>query len=640
MIARSDLQHLVPHVLQRLNALTPLPSHGTVAGQAVASVFFEELGLDVRGPINDVDVFVSVAPGISHGLDQQKYTSESTQYSQLTFIAHNTNLSVVSTSSAGLLNTTLITHCDALSTGAHSVTVSQDLVEGFDLNIVGVGINLSTQQVVCTEDFLRFLREPTLKITSLNTPAHTLVRLARKTHRGQLHGVACDYAQQRALCENFLYAIQDAKWNKHVTTAVCFGERYQKHVDTFQAHLPSYGLDTEQGNVFRFHIPPTTERANLKEFVEWVVRHTPPAVVSFLMLHHFDRLIEFSQSSMENSSWWLFAQELEAKRSDGFLLSCAHQLVTGVPLLYDIGMTENDCAVFVMRFAQREDPVAVNALIAQYTQLCGAERVVFGLDGDPNGLRAFAQDPVGAALPHIHRLGGKFFSHLGGHMSSDADVEYFCALLQRVAEDRIALTSLRGDVVGAPLVHHWKLESLLKDLAGAAREKVFFALLDTLDVNNERLQTVSVSSQAALLSIAHDAHISVAHLLPHLSEQSLAGFVWRSINSDQEIHMGNMCAALELISDETLLDLDNGLFVGLLRPEFLDAVWERTHHLLDQIDTNPVRKKLDRLLEAPHLVGVRVSDMFKNSKIALEHLMLRKAVDFTSPSLGATRRKM
>lgn len=258
------LQTLVPRVLERLNQVAPLPQHGTVAGQAVASVVWELLGLPIRGPIKDVDVFVSVGMPRAlrgreplpkdhphGGLDRRVGTNSQFRdmevvndtYNHIKFIAARLSLKILHTYQAGLLNFTLISS-PRIPHGAHDHDdqVSQELVNGFDLNAVGVGINLDTNTVVDSPGFLDFLRSFDLKAQTCNTPAHTLIRLARKYHERELTGVSCDYPRQRAMLELALACqrhYKQANADVYMGSVARFGIRYAQEHARLAQHLPA-----------------------------------------------------------------------------------------------------------------------------------------------------------------------------------------------------------------------------------------------------------------------------------------------------------------------------------------------------------------------------------------------------------------
>lgn len=225
-IDRARLQALVPQVLQRLEQFAPLPKVGTVAGQAVASIFQELLGHPVRGPVNDIDVFVDwrvprplrgradppVPPTIGNWVQKTgRHTTGMAlvvggSMKGLPVITTRSNINIMRTYRDGLINYTLVEPTGVGSESwASSLAVSQNIVEGFDLNLVGVGINLQSHQVVATDEYIQFLRTSQLKVKTCNTPIHTLIRLANKITSGQITGVKCNFNHERALLEAAIY---------------------------------------------------------------------------------------------------------------------------------------------------------------------------------------------------------------------------------------------------------------------------------------------------------------------------------------------------------------------------------------------------------------------------------------------------
>lgn len=265
----AHLQQLAPRVLQRLRQMGPLPPSGTVAGQAVASLFFEALDLPVRGPINDIDVFVDIGlPREDRGLlalpkgtwartrnrtvtttanlDQVGIGTKN--YDQIKFIALRASTVIRCTYQVGMMNYTLVENVLA-ERGAkgHSDAISKSLVDGFDLNLVQVGINLESGQVVAADGFLQFLSDYKIRVATCNTPAHTLVRLASKAFGGQIQGASCDYAIERNMLEMALAAHGNDKVNRgkqpgretpYLAPLQFGGNKYKRLHERFAQHLP------------------------------------------------------------------------------------------------------------------------------------------------------------------------------------------------------------------------------------------------------------------------------------------------------------------------------------------------------------------------------------------------------------------
>lgn len=55
------------------------------------------------------------------------------------------------------------------------------ILESFDLSCTGVGYDLETEEFYWTDDFENFIRTGKIKISNIGTPAHTAIRLAKKS---------------------------------------------------------------------------------------------------------------------------------------------------------------------------------------------------------------------------------------------------------------------------------------------------------------------------------------------------------------------------------------------------------------------------------------------------------------------------
>ena len=262
----SDLQAAAPKVLEEIKSLASVPQYGTVAGQAVASIFQKVLGHSALGPINDIDVFVNkhlprhlrgrpnfpLETGrqrkqkIAHREDDV-YTQEATRYNHVKFIASRSTLNILSTYTNGIVNYTIISPNNFKGSWGHDASVSQALVEGFDLNMVGVGINLQTGEVVATDQYLEFLNTCQVKVKTCNTPMHTIIRLASKLNSGQFSGIHCDYAHERSkleasiYCQNTIREAPNDKTHLHAhigsTLVGSFGSGKYKKMYEQNAHM-------------------------------------------------------------------------------------------------------------------------------------------------------------------------------------------------------------------------------------------------------------------------------------------------------------------------------------------------------------------------------------------------------------------
>jgi len=194
-------------VLNRLREFTALPSHGVVAGQAVASVLDHMQGLR-DSPINDVDVF-RVA-GIRHLRRQStiigtirhqevSLANAGLDYASLaSFLERMRSYRVSTVSRNGLLN---YVNCD---TGQHrplSLLTPSRVIQSFDLNCVRVAVDLATGELVWDRHFENFLKYRRVEICAMHTPWHTFLRALKKSY--DLPEVTLDLPATAAIATTF-----------------------------------------------------------------------------------------------------------------------------------------------------------------------------------------------------------------------------------------------------------------------------------------------------------------------------------------------------------------------------------------------------------------------------------------------------
>ena len=390
----ADLEKAAPRVLSRLRAMAELPQYGTVAGQSVASLMWEELGHPSRGPVNDIDVFVNVnLPRPMRGLEalppdspykpSRKVNStsvslreigiENSHYDHVKFIALRMTTAILRTYQVGLVNYTLI-HSAGVPSGSlgHGVDVSQDLIAGFDLNVVGVGINLESGEVVASPGFLEFLNTQKIRVETCNTPAHTLLRLANKYFGGQVLNATCDFPQERALLELAL-SCQQAPPKGHSTfsTVLNFGGgKYKALYDRYQEVMPPIQADArDMGNgetytLYSMHPPAPTLAADV-ELKDSAHGDTalPHCVSQNIYIPDFPRIYELFHPERS----LLDPQEIATRRahfelldkdaSDGHNVRCL-QAALGRPTikLEVAGLDDDESVVFFFNQECAKDP--------------------------------------------------------------------------------------------------------------------------------------------------------------------------------------------------------------------------------------------------------------------------------------------
>ncbi len=183
--------HCVPGVLARLGALAPLPSAGILAGQAVASALMEELGMG-PGVYNDIDIFLAADAAKEAELESQAHQAAEAMRLGLPVAAlddyralqmgEHSDLQILGATEEGSLN---LVWCKRQP---GKLLNSSTVLYSFDLNAVEVAIDLQSRQLSWTRSFEYFLKTKELQVTSLMTPARTLLRYFKKRDELQAYG--------------------------------------------------------------------------------------------------------------------------------------------------------------------------------------------------------------------------------------------------------------------------------------------------------------------------------------------------------------------------------------------------------------------------------------------------------------------
>jgi len=190
-----------------------LPEEGYLAGQSVASAFFELANLDINTVYNDVDIFYAISEGFLDKNNHLKSKFENTlssfvepylysdRYDHMSLSSLFSFYRVVKSINYGAVNKTFIAVNNEIYNNAILKTVSDisvKLISNFDINSTQVSINLKTNKLVFTEDFLSFCTTKQLRISHWNTPVHSLIRLSKKKEElGPF--VYVDYEEARML---------------------------------------------------------------------------------------------------------------------------------------------------------------------------------------------------------------------------------------------------------------------------------------------------------------------------------------------------------------------------------------------------------------------------------------------------------
>lgn len=176
---------LIKRITEKLqNRFGELPTNGVLSGQAVASALMEVVGVGV-GPMKDLDWFVD------YNDEDVSYDGRLVRMSEIDFTLNRSSFSdgislnatckrAYRLVNSGMLPDTDINVIYCAKSEPRARVCARQVIQGFDLNCVEVGIDLDTKDLVWSESFQDFLYSKQIKVTRLLTPMHTALRLVKK----------------------------------------------------------------------------------------------------------------------------------------------------------------------------------------------------------------------------------------------------------------------------------------------------------------------------------------------------------------------------------------------------------------------------------------------------------------------------
>lgn len=607
MITQDDLIAATPRVLLRLQNLVQLPSMGTVGGQAVASVLFEELGLDLRGPINDVDIFVPYSlPKEERGITSVSRTAYSVRnnptaqtsrtivqngaggYTHVKFICSRSNVFILRTYQDGLRNFTLMRH--AVHEGdEHSVSVSQDIIDGFDLNAVQVGINIKHQTMVFSQDFLEFLNTKSLKVSTCNTPTHTLIRLAKKAFGGELKNVTCDYERERSLITTYLQLVDThrtlltAAMNSPLVEDV--GQKYATIAAQFSQHLPPLIASPSQKGLLRFNCSDVPNNPHFEQLSALFAKsHNPnfSAVFTSTLVSNFPKVFAVAENKKHNpTSWKALQQAVAGEISVAHTIHTVHALFHEQILLHsNFNMPENQSILFFYNTKCAKDPVKVQKIIAQYNQFNALERVLLrqkciNADGfdefltdKPRLEREFVQHGL---LYGLIEVGQEATNHL--EMDSFFNYAIHNKILDSQNENSLFNPFVTRDFDVFSGVHfRTQAYQFLRHYTPENKIKKLNAVFNTMPLSQK------IRSAASLIAVAHDNNVyDPAWLGEHhwFMENGIVEFLKISALGGSIEQQQMLAHMLQHITDAQLVDDNGALLRNILTVDHYEIVKQR-----------------------------------------------------------------
>lgn len=190
---------LVDRVLGELNFIQALPESGLIAGQAVASVISDLLGINGLNPVvNDIDIFIPFHSSFqmsketamffatrnelySNNLSSIREIIMEEDYREIKLSTGPLKYEIVGTTRFKKINKVFV-QSKHYSQTEQRINIIFDIINSFDINSTQVGIDIHAKKLIYTKNFVYFLFSKQLEIVNWNTPSHSLIRLIRKNN--------------------------------------------------------------------------------------------------------------------------------------------------------------------------------------------------------------------------------------------------------------------------------------------------------------------------------------------------------------------------------------------------------------------------------------------------------------------------
>jgi len=225
-----EIEILARKALEILKSKWGLPERGFLAGGSLANVIWE-LHSGKKAVVNDIDIFVFDG----HIGKDENVSKEESLYSfreeDIRYYEDYTGMSwnrytkefyvITSAEKEGIFNEIKY---------KSSTDKSEIVLKSFDINCTRVGYSIEQDRFFWTPDFEEFLRTGELKICSLHTPAHTAIRIAKKSK------------ELKAELKEFEFKLASYCILRHFsdTSKLRFKERYREMYAEFEDILKPY----------------------------------------------------------------------------------------------------------------------------------------------------------------------------------------------------------------------------------------------------------------------------------------------------------------------------------------------------------------------------------------------------------------
>lgn len=176
-----NIEILGRQALSILKSRAKLPESGFLAGGSLGNVIWELVSGN-KAIINDIDVFI-LNQVIPKNINQDEkplfeYKEEQTnyfeEYSGMSWFSETKEYyRIIEANNEDIINTVY-----------YEATTTDPLIiiNSFDINCTRVGYSIDEDKIYWSKDFEDFLKTGELKISNLRTPAHTAIRIVKKSN--------------------------------------------------------------------------------------------------------------------------------------------------------------------------------------------------------------------------------------------------------------------------------------------------------------------------------------------------------------------------------------------------------------------------------------------------------------------------
>jgi hypothetical protein len=156
-----------------------IPKFGFLAGGSIANTMWEIVSGN-KAALNDIDIFLHQGNNFKKNKPEKSFEIKKFEtvffedYQQLSFyarVSESESFSILESTKDGILNFVKYeSKCQS----------PKIIIDSFDINCTQIGYSIEEDKFYWTEDFAEFLKTGELKITNLNTPAHSAIRIVKK----------------------------------------------------------------------------------------------------------------------------------------------------------------------------------------------------------------------------------------------------------------------------------------------------------------------------------------------------------------------------------------------------------------------------------------------------------------------------